>query len=77
MDVAAAKATEEPSDGRARRKDRNAPSQIVLIGERYFASTWWKKRGFIVDFVSDIKRRKERDLQYHHPWQKQTSFWNY
>jgi len=43
MDVAAAKATELPREGRARQKDRNAASQIVLIGLPNRLSTWSKK----------------------------------
>lgn len=47
MDVAAAKATEEPSEGRARQKERNEASQTVRIGERKRLSTLWKKFGWI------------------------------
>ena len=46
MEVAAAKATEEPREGMARRKERNAASQTVRIGERKWASTEWKNEGW-------------------------------
>ncbi len=45
MEVAAEKATVEPNDGIARRKERNAPSQMVRIGERKRASTLLKNCG--------------------------------
>lgn len=45
MEVAAAKATDEPREGRARRKARKAASQTVRMGERKRASTEWKKEG--------------------------------
>lgn len=50
IEVAAAKATEEPRDGRARQKERKAASQIVRMGERNLSSTLWKKCGY--KFVS-------------------------
>ena len=40
MDVAAEKATVEPSDGRARRNDSVAASQMVLMGDRKRSSTF-------------------------------------
>jgi len=40
MEVAAAKATEEPREGRARMKARVAASQMVRVGDRKRASTW-------------------------------------
>jgi hypothetical protein len=43
IEVAAANATEEPSDGSARMKDSVAASQTVRTGERKRASTLWKK----------------------------------
>lgn len=43
IEVAAANATDEPSDGNARMKDNVAASQTVRIGERKRASTLWKK----------------------------------
>lgn len=39
MEVAAAKATEEPREGRARQKLRKAASQTVRMGERKRSST--------------------------------------
>lgn len=45
MEVAAEKATVEPSEGRARMKERVAPSQMARIGERKRSSTLWKKEG--------------------------------
>ena len=45
MEVAAAKATEEPREGRARQKARKAASQTVRMGERKRSSTLWKKCG--------------------------------
>lgn len=45
IEVAAAKATEEPREGRARMKARVAASQIVRVGDWKRASTWWKKWG--------------------------------
>lgn len=45
MEVAAAKATEEPRDGRARQKERVAASQMVRMGERKRSSTLWKNDG--------------------------------
>lgn len=46
MDVAAAKATELPREGRERQKARKAASQTVRMGERKRSSTLWKKWGF-------------------------------
>lgn len=46
MEVAAAKATELPSEGRARQNARKAASQTVRIGERNLSSTLWKKFGW-------------------------------
>lgn len=46
MEVAAAKATEEPREGRARQKERKAASQTVRMGERNLLSTLWKKFGW-------------------------------
>lgn len=45
IDVAAAKATVDPSDGRARMKAKVAASQIVRIGLRKRLSTLWKNFG--------------------------------
>ena len=45
MDVAAAKATLLPREGRARQKERKAASQTVRMGERNLSSTLWKKCG--------------------------------
>lgn len=45
IEVAAAKATEEPREGRARMKASEAASQIVRVGDWKRASTWWKKWG--------------------------------
>ncbi len=45
MEVAAAKATLEPREGRARRKERLAASQTVRMGLRKRSSTLWKKLG--------------------------------
>ena len=47
MEVAAAKATVEPREGKARQKDRKAASQTVRIGERKRSSTLWKKCGYM------------------------------
>lgn len=46
MEVAAAKATELPSEGRARQNARKAASQTVRMGERNLSSTLWKKFGW-------------------------------
>ncbi len=46
IEVAAAKATEEPREGRARQKERKAASQTVRMGERNRSSTLWKKCGW-------------------------------
>ena len=43
MEVAAAKATEDPREGRAKQKARKAASQTVRMGERNLSSTLWKK----------------------------------
>lgn len=45
MEVAAAKATVDPREGRARQKERKAASQTVRIGDRNRSSTLWKKCG--------------------------------
>ena len=45
IEVAAEKATVEPSDGIARRNDKDAPSQMVRIGALKRASTLLKKKG--------------------------------
>ncbi len=45
IDVAAAKATELPREGRDRRNARKAASQTVRTGERNLSSTLWKKFG--------------------------------
>jgi len=45
IEVAAEKATDDPSDGKARQKARNAASQIVLMGAWNLSSTWWKNAG--------------------------------
>ena len=45
IEVAAVKATVEPREGTARRKDRVAASQTVRMGERNRLSTLWKKEG--------------------------------
>lgn len=45
IDVAAEKATEEPRDGIARRKDSVAASQTVRIGDLYRLSTLLKNFG--------------------------------
>jgi hypothetical protein len=42
IDVAAAKATEDPRLGKARMKERIAASHTVRMGERNLASTLWK-----------------------------------
>ena len=47
IEVAAAKATEEPREGRARQKAKKQASQIVRIGERKRSSTLWKKFGWV------------------------------
>jgi hypothetical protein len=49
MEVAAAKATEEPREGSARQKLRKAASQTVRMGERKRSSTLWKKFGCFVE----------------------------
>lgn len=46
MEVAAAKATLEPRDGRARRKARKAASQTVRTGEEVEVLTEWKNCGW-------------------------------
>ena len=46
IEVAAAKATEEPREGRARQNARKAASQTVRMGERNLSSTLWKKWGW-------------------------------
>ena len=46
MDVAAAKATVLPREGRARQKESVAASQIVRMGELKRSSTLWKKWGW-------------------------------
>lgn len=43
IEVAAAKATEEPNDGRASINDNVAANQTVRIGDLKRASTLWKK----------------------------------
>lgn len=45
MEVAAAKATVEPREGRERQKLRVAASQTVRTGDWKRASTLWKKEG--------------------------------
>lgn len=45
IDVAAEKATVEPKDGMARRKERVAASQMVRIGARNLTSTLLKNFG--------------------------------
>ena len=45
MDVAAENATDDPKDGRARRKESVTASQMVRIGEWNRASTLVKKWG--------------------------------
>lgn len=45
IEVAAAKATLDPRDGRARMKDKVAASHTVRIGDRNRSSTLWKKDG--------------------------------
>lgn len=45
IEVAAEKATVDPSDGTARRKERKAANQMVRIGARNLASTLSKKCG--------------------------------
>jgi hypothetical protein len=52
MDVAAAKATEEPREGRPRQKAQKAASQMVRTGARKRASTLWKKCGCLGGRVS-------------------------
>ena len=54
MEVAAAKATEEPREGRARRKERKAASQTVRMGERNLSSTLWKKCGCSCQFLLNL-----------------------
>jgi hypothetical protein len=46
MEVAAAKATLLPREGRARQKERKAASQTVRIGDLNRSSTLWKKLGW-------------------------------
>jgi hypothetical protein len=46
IDVAAAKATLEPREGRERMKLRVAASQTARMGERKRASTLWKNDGW-------------------------------
>lgn len=43
MDVAAEKATEEPSEGSARQKESVQASQTARMGDLRFSSTLWKK----------------------------------
>lgn len=45
IDVAAVKATVDPSDGMARRNERNAASQMVRMGALNRASTRLKNAG--------------------------------
>lgn len=45
MEVAAAKATVEPREGRARMKAHRAASQTVRMGDLKRLSTLWKKDG--------------------------------
>jgi hypothetical protein len=45
MEVAAVKATAEPSEGRERQKASRAASQTARTGERNLSSTLWKKLG--------------------------------
>lgn len=45
IEVAAAKATEEPREGSARQKERKAASQTVRMGDLNLLSTLWKKCG--------------------------------
>jgi hypothetical protein len=52
MEVAAAKATEEPREGRPRQKAQKAASQMVRTGARKRASTLWKKCGCLGGRVS-------------------------
>lgn len=70
MEVAAAKATEDPREGRARRKARKAASQTVRTGERKRVSTEWKNSGW--EGISGLfwkregmKRSGVGDLQGH------------
>jgi len=67
MEVAAAKATEEPREGRARQNARKAASQTVRMGERNLSSTLWKKWGWemlvcslFFIFVSQIERKARK-----------------
>jgi hypothetical protein len=43
IEVAAANATLDPSEGRARQKDSVADNHTARIGDRNRASTLWKK----------------------------------
>lgn len=67
MEVAAVKATAEPSEGRARQKESVAASQTVRMGDLKWASTLLKKEGrpgayFITDELgkewSDLPRSR-------------------
>jgi hypothetical protein len=73
IEVAAAKATDDPREGRAKQKDRNAASQTVLMGERNLSSTLWKKCGYHVQISTGYGSEKREDLQFHHLSRKQTS----
>lgn len=45
IEVAAAKATEDPREGRDKQNAKKIASQMVRIGERNLSSTLWKKCG--------------------------------
>jgi|SRR3569833_1555483 len=85
IDVAAEKATVEPSDGMAKMNDSVAASQTVRIGDLKRASTLWKNGcfGARLAWVFAVAlgqglpcwRVQPRllDLQYHHLAQRRTS----
>ena len=75
IDVAAAKATELPSEGRESRNARNAASQTVRMGERNLSSTLWKKLGCGDGLSAGLMGAgEEKGLQFRRHARKQTSF---
>ena len=74
IEVAAAKATEEPRDGSERMKDSVAASQMARMGERNRASTLWKKGccNGEAQLAHCHSRLESKHLQFLHHGQKQT-----
>jgi hypothetical protein len=79
IEVAAAKATLEPREGRERQKERVAASQTVRMGERKRSSTLWKKCGcdirlFWRSRLGERSRGGKGDERSLHLEQRRTSF---